>query len=168
MDDLNSITKCGLDSINMNISINTLIELKKLKFHTPAEDKKCKCHMLHIGSASTVCPDMKVHGHTVEKVSQAGYLADIISQDGTNSANIRDRAAKGTGQMNIILTFLNTVSFRAKYFEIAVTLREAHLINGILTSSESWNGLRNKEIGALEEVDKTLIRNILDTHSQAV
>ena len=162
MDDLNSITKCGLDSINMNISINTLIELKKFKFHTPAENKKSKCHMLHIGSASTECPDMKVHGHTVDKVSQAVYLGDIISQDGTNSANIRDRAAKGTGQMNTILTLLKTVSFGAKYFEIAVTLREAHLINGMLTSSESWYGLRNKEIEELEEVDKTLIRNILD------
>ena len=57
VDDLISITSCGLDSIKMNITINTLIELKKLKFHTPVENKKSKCHMLHIGNANTVCPD---------------------------------------------------------------------------------------------------------------
>ena len=89
------------------------------------------------------------------------YLGDIISDDGTNTANIRDRVGKGTGQMNTILTLLKSVSFGIKYFETATALREAHLINGMLTSSEAWYGLRNKEIDDLESVDKILLRKIL-------
>ena len=101
-------------------------------------------------------------GHTVDKVSQAVYLGDIISQDGSNTANIRDRVGKGTGQMNTIMTLPKSISFGTTYFEIAISLREAHLINGMLTSSEAWYGLKKKEIEELEDVDKNLIRNILD------
>ena len=90
------------------------------------------------------------------------YLGDIISQDGSNTANIRDRVGKGTGQMNTIMTLLKSISFGTKYFEIAISLREAHLINGMLTSSEAWYGLKKKEIEELEDVDKNLLRNILD------
>ena len=49
----------GMDSIEINICINSLIELKKLTFHTPEENKKSKCHMMHIGSSNKVCPGMK-------------------------------------------------------------------------------------------------------------
>ena len=57
---------------------------------------------------------------------------------------------------------MKTVGFGSRYFKIAVTLREAHLINGMLTSTDILYGLRNKEIEQLEEVDKLLIRSILN------
>ena len=156
VDDLLAVSSCGMDSIEMNISINTLIELKKLTFHTPDGKKKSKCHMMHIGRENKVCPDMKVHGKYVERVSQAVYLGDVLSQDGSNTKNVKDRVSKGMGQMNTIISLLNTVSFGSRYFQIAVTLREAHLINGMLSSSDIWYGLRKKETEELEEVDKML------------
>ena len=72
----------------MTISINTLIELKKLTFHTPEVNKKSKCHVMHIGKENKSCPEMKVHGKVVESVSQAVNLGDVISQDGSNTSNI--------------------------------------------------------------------------------
>ena len=39
VDDLLAVTSCGADSIEMNITINTLIELKRLKFHVPQVNK---------------------------------------------------------------------------------------------------------------------------------
>ena len=87
------LTSCGVESIEMNITINTLIELKKLQFHVPQVNKKSKCHLMHIGKSNGVCPDMKVHGHTVDRVSQAVYLGDVISQDGSNTSRINDRLA---------------------------------------------------------------------------
>ena len=117
---------------------------------------------MHIGSNGKRCPAMKVHGHTADSVSQAVYLGDVISQDGSNSGHIKDRVSKGMGQMNTVMNMLKTVSFGSRYFEIAVTLREAHLINGMLTSTDIQYGLKNKEIDELEEVDKLLIRSILN------
>ena len=48
-DDINSVAKCGLESVALNAFITSQIELKKLKFHTPVKDGKSKCHKLHIG-----------------------------------------------------------------------------------------------------------------------
>ena len=49
VDDLNAISKCGIESVELNAFINTQIELKKLKFHVPDKDGKTKCHKMHIG-----------------------------------------------------------------------------------------------------------------------
>ena len=43
VDDLLSVSPCGYQSIKMNTTINTIIELKKLKFHIPEAGKKSKC-----------------------------------------------------------------------------------------------------------------------------
>ena len=49
VDDLLAVSSCGFSSTAINTTINTLIELKKLKFHVPESNKKSKCHYLHIG-----------------------------------------------------------------------------------------------------------------------
>ena len=161
VDDLLAVRKCGQDSIETNITINTLIELKKLEFHTPKSGKKSKCHFLHIGKPNHVCPGMKVHGHKAEKVSEAVYLGDVIRQDGKNTSNIRNRVKKGLGIVSRIMDVLKTISFGHKYFEIARTLREAELINGILTNAEVWYGIKQNEVEELEEVDKLFLRRVL-------
>ena len=167
VDDLLAAANCGFDSIEMNTSINKIIELKKLKFHIPEEKKKSKCHFMHIGKDSKICPGMKVHGRNADKVSQAVYLGDVISQDGSNSSNVKDRVSKGMGIITQIMNLLQTVSFGVKYFEIAVSLREAMLINGMLGSSEVWYGVKEKEIKELEDVDKLLLRKFLDAPSSS-
>ena len=82
VDDLLAMAKCGLDSTNVNIEINTKIEMKKLNFHTPDERGKSKCHTLHIGKKSEICPKLKVHGYDMEVIKSDKYLGDIISRDG--------------------------------------------------------------------------------------
>ena len=161
VDDLLAVRRCGFDSVETNITINTMIELKKLEFHIPKPKKKSKCHYLHIGRPSHVCPGMKVHGHKAEKVSEAVYLGDILREDGKNTSNIKSRVKKGLGIVARIMDILKTISFGKKYFEIARTLREAELINGILTNAEVWYGLKKSEIEELEKVDKLLLRRIL-------
>jgi hypothetical protein len=69
--------------------------LKKLKFHTPVAKKKSKCNLMHIGKPSKACPDMIVQGVKVDRVNQTVYLGDIISKDGTNTSNVKDRVAMG-------------------------------------------------------------------------
>ena len=167
VDDLLTISSCGFQTVAMNTTLNTLIELKKLRFHTPVENKKSKCHSLHIGKPSKWCPEMKVHGKTADRVAEALYLRDIVSEDGKNTKNIRSRVSKGMGIVTEIMDTLNTVSFGANYFQIATVLREARLINGMLTNCEVWYGLQKGEIDQLEEADKLLLRRILKAPNSA-
>lgn len=162
VDDLLAVRSCGFDSTETNVTINTMIELKKLQFHIPDENKKSKCHFLHIGKENKYCPGMKVHGIKAGRVEEAVYLGDILRQDGKNTSNIKSRVKKGLGIVTKIMDILKTVSYGEKYFEIAITLREAELINGILTNAEVWYGVSQSELDELEEVDKLLLRRILN------
>ena len=104
---------------------------------------------------------MKVHKEKADKVEEAVYLGDILRQDGKNTSNIASRVKKGMGIVTKILDILKTVSYGRSYFEMATALREAELINGILTNVEVWYGITQPEIDELEAVDKLLLRRIM-------
>ena len=48
------------------------------------------------------------------------------------------------------MDILKTVSFGKKYFQMAITLREAELVNGMLTNTDVWYGLSQAEVDELE------------------
>ena len=66
-DDILSVALWGQDSLNLNISLNTQIETKKLRFHTPNADGKSKCHFIHVGKKSHSCPKLQVHDTDIEQ-----------------------------------------------------------------------------------------------------
>ena len=86
-----------------------------------------------------------------------------MSNDGSNSKNVKDRVGKGVGIMSQIISILETVSFGMYYFEIAMTLRESMFLSGILTNSDIWYNLKDSEIEELEELDRMLLRKIFRT-----
>ena len=61
---------------------------------------------------------------------------------------------------------LDEVSLGAHYFEIGLMLRESMLINGLLFNSEIWYGVSKSDISELEEIDKLLLRKLLQAHSK--
>ena len=63
------------------------------------------------------------------------------------------------------MDILKCVSFGPHYFEIAATLRNSILLNGMLTNCEIWYGLTQNEVGQLEEVDRLLIRQVFSVAS---
>ena len=52
---------------------------------------------MHVGKPSTFCPELNIHGYKMEKVNQDTYLGDILSFDGSNKVNIKDRLVKALG-----------------------------------------------------------------------
>jgi hypothetical protein len=164
-DDLLAIAKCGPESNKVNIFINAEIEMKKLMFHVPDSEGKSKCNKMHIGKRKMDCQRLHVHGYPMKEVSKDTYLGDIISSDGKNTLNIDSRVSKGVGIVSQIMDILKSVSFGSHHFQIAATLREAMLVNGLLTNSEVWYGLSTAEVSRLEEVDKLLLRQIFQVAS---
>ena len=84
---------------------------------------------------------MKVHGYQADQVTEAVYLGDILRTDGKNTSNIKNRVSKGVGIVSEIMDNLNWVRFGHTFFEMAKVLREARLINGILTNADVWLAL---------------------------
>ena len=160
IDDLLGIAPCGLESLALNTFINTHIELKKLKFHTPGLDGKTKCHKIHVGKKSILCPTLLVHNTVMPAVHSDSYLGDIICGDGSNKQNIASRVTKGHGRIAQIMSMIEKLSLGKHYFRIALLLRDTIFLSAILTNAEVWYRLTESEIAELEMLDKTLLKRI--------
>ena len=161
VDDLIGISRCGFESLGLNVFITTQIELKKLRFHVPDKNGKTKCHKIHIGKNHEKCLELKVHETKMKEVKSDTYLGDVISSDGRNTENIKTRVSKGLGIITQITNLLDAVNFGEHYFEIGLLLRDTMLINGVLTNAEIWYNLQKSEIKELEDLDKILLRKLL-------
>ena len=134
VDDLNGISKCGDDSRNLNIFLNTQIETKKLTFHTASGNKPSKCVRMHVGKSLQPCQALKVHDEIMADVTEISYLGDKITADGKNSRNVQDRTQKGVGLVCQIQKVLNSLNLGSFTIEILLLLRNSILINGMLTN----------------------------------
>ena len=73
----------------------------------------------------------------MNKSTSERYLGDVITADCKIDENIVDRHNKGLGYTNEIIVILEEITLGHYYFESALTLRNAKLINGMLCSIES-------------------------------
>ena len=157
------MSTCGQDSLSLNVYMNTQIEIKKLKFHTQDKEGKSKCHKIHVGPKSKICPKLEVHGTEMIEVDYDTYLGDKVSGDGKNTRNIKKRISKGLGIISDRMNILEKVTLGEFYFSTALLLRESLFLNGILTNAEVWYGLTQAEIKELENLDCLLLRKIFNT-----
>ena len=79
--------------------------------------------------------------------------------------NLESMVSKGLGIVGQVMDILKCVSFGAHYFEIAATLRNSILLNGMLTNCEIWYGLTHNEVSQLKEVERVLIRKVFKVAS---
>ena len=163
IDDILTISNCGTASLSMNTFVNTEIECKRLKFHTPDANGRSKCHFIHVGKETIPCPKLQVHGEDIIKVEEDTYLGDIITSNGKHLETIKSRISKGTGIICQIMTILDKITMGKHYFETALLLRESMFINSILVNAEIWYGISNSELEKLSKLDQTLLRKILNT-----
>ena len=179
IDDLLSISECGVESVKSNAFLNSKTNIKKLQFGGD------KCYKLHIGKKKHLCPELHVDSWKLQKENpnETGvrnlkdvfngdfkmeskeavkYLGDIIAADGTNLKNVENRKAKASGAVKQILSILDEICFGPFFFEIAMVLRNSLLISSLLTNSEAWYGLTKQEIDTLESADLLLLRRIFE------
>ena len=148
------------NSQDMNKLINTFFEHKKLKLSSK------KSYRIHIGKGHKNCPDFKVHEDQINEVDKEKYLGDVIDKSGTIQATIDQRKAKGDGIVAEIISIINEIPLGEHKVQVALKLRDAMLINGILYNSEAWHGVTSAQIAKLEAVDESLLRSILKAHSK--
>ena len=117
---------------------------------------------MHVGKNHESCPALKVHGTIIPEVTEETYLGDILSNDGRNTKNIKNRVSKGVGIVNQIFNMLENIVFGPHYFEIAVLLRDSMLINGTMTNAEIWYNFSKSEIEEFENVDRLFFRRLLE------
>ena len=172
IDDLACIADTGRKTVEINSYINAKTSIKKLQFGVD------KCYQIHVGGKEHTTPQLyidkweenKIDGKMtdtctgkvlMERREAEVYLGDILSRDGKNTRNIAARKNKGLGIIKQILYILEGSCLGE--IEAALILRSSLFLNGILTNSEVWYGLKLDDWKQLEQTDEILLRKILET-----
>ena len=87
IDDLNKVTKCGINSLENNAVITKQIETKRLNFNVGNDTKKSKCEKLHIGKDTSKCLNLTVRNKEIATVEETKYLGDLVNGKGMNINN---------------------------------------------------------------------------------
>ena len=148
IDDLAVVGKCGPQSVIVNAVIDAKINMKKLEFN------QTKCVKLHIckdnsnmctksvsGVRGVRCVFLEVQETEMKKADTEKYIGDVISDTGSNDANIARRKSQGIGAISQIFSILNEISMGYHYIEIGLILRESILLSKMLLSAEAWHKL---------------------------
>ena len=160
IDDVEGGAKCGEESKNLNRFITSEIEAKNLRFNEGSKERKGKCFQMHVGKDKDKCLSLKVHTTNMIDSSEIVYLGEIISADAKNTKNVKNRTSKGLGLVTDIMDTLDNLKLGPFYFETAVMLRNAILINGMANNIEVWHNVTKSEVKELETVDRLLLSNI--------
>ena len=160
VDDVLTVAKCGNSSVINNSIANAFTESKKLKYGVD------KCKQMHVGKNNSICPKLKVHEQDMKKSESETYLGDIITNTANNKKNIQARRDKGFGLVSEILSLMSEIPLGRYKSHVALILRQAMLINGMLFNSEAWSDVKDADIKQLEDVDEFLLRSIFKAHSK--
>ena len=68
IDDVLTISECGLQSVKNNAFVNSKIEMKRLTFNSE------KCKKIHIGKEDKYCPTLYAHDKQMQNSSHEKYL----------------------------------------------------------------------------------------------
>ena len=148
VDDVVTASKCGTTAITLNETVNTFIELKKLKLSAG------KCSQIHVGKKVNVCPAHKVHGEDMKKSDQEKYLGDFVTKKANSKDTLEDRINKGNGALSQMSAILSDIPLRKR------RLRHAWFLNACLFNSEVWIGFNQQDLHPLEIIDKHILRLI--------
>ena len=161
IDDCLGFSKCGAETVELNAILNAKITSKKLKL------SEAKCSHLHFSKLSSNCyTNLKADDSTMKKTYECSYLGDILSTRGSIDATIEQRRQKGLGICSQITGIVNGLSLGNYYFKIGFFLREAMLLNGILTNSEVWYPIKDSQLEILENIDLILLKKLTNAHSK--
>ena len=145
IDDCLGFSSCSTDAVEINAILNSKITSKKLRLSSD------KCHHLHISKKPTSCyNNLKAGSSEMKKSTVCSYLGDVLSSNGTIDATIESRRQKGIGLCSQISGIVDGLSLGHYYFKISFLLREAMLLNGMLTNLEVWHPVNNQQLEVLE------------------
>ena len=179
-DDTLGVSECGFKSRKMNSFLNTRTKIMGLQFGSE------KCEKMHIGKKlpnPNICTDFEVdiwkdnlskdvNGNNclvdihmgkerMKNVYSKTYLGQIVQSDGKNELNIKSRTDKAFGNVEKIKNALIERPYGKYSFKAALLMREALLIGGLLSNSESWTNITESNILKLTQPDTMLHRALL-------
>ena len=105
------------------------------------ENQNVKQHALNLKSTRK-----KMH-----EADSVKYLGNIVTLNGGIAETIEDRRSKGWGKVAVIEGILSEVDMGSRRIEVGFHLRKALLVSSLLSTAETWSGVKEAQIRKLEQ-----------------
>ena len=113
---------------------------------------KDKCKTMTIGNSKKEEKEWKLGGEEIGACKEYKYLGDIISQDGKNTTNLKERKNKVNVAVRSILTCCNSGVMKKMAAKVAKYLYETEIVSALLYNSETWT-LSNAEKKFVDQIE---------------
>ena len=175
MDDNLTISEAGYKAEQINTFMNVNSAEKKLQFNTK------KCSFVSIGKNKSTAPSntlevdswditydkddnlIETEGDkvTMKEVSQMKYLGFIISENGSNVANILDKKHKSINTIRSIMGL--TSGLKTHTFVNGLIYLNSLLRSKVLYGAETYYNLTERNLRMMEGIEEDCLRQLLET-----
>ena len=144
-------SECGNKTSKNNYVINSFMEHKKLTLSNP------KCHKIHCGKKSLMCPELEVHKETMHETDEDKYLGDHINKNAKHATTVSRRRARGFGIISDIMQIIDHIKDSKRRIKVGLHLRQAWFINSLLVNVEAWHNVLKKDTDIFTNLDNYLM-----------
>ena len=111
-----------------------------------------KCKTMTIGNSRNKKKEWKLGGEEIGACQEYKYLGDIISLDGKNTSNLKERKNKVNVAVRSILTCCSSGVMQRMATKVAMHLYETEIVSALLYNAETWT-LNNMEKKFLDQIE---------------
>ena len=158
--------------------VDTKRDLKK-HFHNAHAQKQCTCEKCTSNEFSKKEVRKHVYEEYIDKeenfneiydgeikmdnTGQQKYLGFILSDKGDNMKNISEMRKRSVWIINNIFDKIKGLNLRKYYFECGMIFLNVFLRSSILYAAETYYNMKENELRALERIEESFIRKLLNT-----
>ncbi len=121
-----------------------------------------KCLQMIINQKSTTpTPTLPIGDGFVKQVKSTKVVGNVVNERGTNIDMINERVKNGIGAIASTLSICNEVTMGISFVEAALTMHEAVVIATLISDSQAWTNLAQKDIKRLQAVQLRHLKRIV-------
>ena len=114
-----------------------------------------------------MCPNLKIHENDMHNTDEGKYLGDQINKYAKHGSTISKRRAMGFDIISDIIQIIDCIPDWRRRVQIGLHLRQSWFINSLFVNIEAWHNVLQKDIDSFINLDKYLMKKILNVHSKA-
>ena len=158
MEFVDDIADPNSDEISAKFS-NRIVE--QIQFEKRLTLSAEKCELLKINSKCNG-ENLTVNNEKIKLVNVAKYLGDSFNSKGSYADLCKERVDRARGSTHELLALCREVTFGTQQIETMLILYQSIFLPRLIYNCESWSNLKTKDYQALQSVQLSYLRSVME------
>ena len=158
MEFVDDIADPNSDEISAKFS-NRIVE--QIQFEKRLTLSAEKCELLKINSKCNG-ENLTVNNEKIKLVNVAKYLGDSFNSKGSYADLCKERVDRARGSTHELLALCREVTFGTQQIETMLILYQSIFLPRLIYNYESWSNLKTKDYQALQSVQLSYLRSVME------